>query len=95
MKITSLNPIIVSNMTEKNLVKTVQSTLEKLGKLKLDQQLQEELTWCLGSYEYDQNPVGVIEKSRKVLELLKSKREENARAVSKKLIEDLEKLVLN
>ncbi|WP_089239489.1 hypothetical protein [Belliella buryatensis] len=82
-------------MTEKNLVKTVQSTLEKLGKLKLDQQLQEELTWCLGSYEYDQNPVGVIEKSSKALELLKSKREEHARAVSKKLIEDLEKLVLN
>jgi hypothetical protein len=95
MQIISLNPINFKNMAVKNLEKTVLSALEKLEKLKLDEQLQAELSWCLGSYEYDQNPVGVIEKSSKVLELLKSKREENARAVSKKLIEDLEKLVLN
>lgn len=95
MKIISLNPINFKNMAVKNLEKTVLSALEKLEKLKLDEQLQAELNWCLGSYEYDQNPVGVIEKSSKALELLKSKREENARAVSKKLIEDLEKLVLN
>lgn len=95
MQIISLNPINFKNMAVKNLEKTVFSALEKLEKLKLDEQLQAELSWCLGSYEYDQNPVGVIEKSSKVLELLKSKREENARAVSKKLIEDLEKLVLN
>lgn len=82
-------------MSVKNLEKTVLSTLEKLEKLKLDEKLQAELTWCLGSYEYDQNPTGLIEKSGMALELLKAKRAESARAVSKKLIDDLEKVVLN
>ncbi|MCH7401768.1 hypothetical protein ACFOUP_00785 [Belliella kenyensis] len=80
-------------MAIKNLEKTVLSTLEKLDKLKLDEKLYAELSWCYRSYENDQNPVGVIEKSNQALELLKAKREESPRAVSKKLIEDLEKLV--
>ncbi|MFD2036583.1 hypothetical protein ACFSKL_17380 [Belliella marina] len=81
-------------MAIKNLEKTVVSTLEKLEKLKLDEKLHAELTWCWKSYEYDNNPEGVIEKSQKALGLLRAKREENSRAVSKKLIEDLEKVAL-
>ncbi|AFL85668.1 hypothetical protein Belba_3154 [Belliella baltica DSM 15883] len=90
-----LNPIKFMKMAVKNLEKTVVSTLEKLEKLKLDEKLYAELSWCLKSYEYDNNPIGVIEKSQKALELFKAKREENSRAISKKLIEDLEKITLN
>jgi hypothetical protein len=43
----------------------------------------------------DNNPVGVIEKSKKALDLFKAKREENSKAVAKKLVEDLEKIALN
>lgn len=75
--------------------KTIVSTLEKLEKLKLDEKLHAELSWCWNSYKFDNNPVGVIEKSKKALDLLKAKREENSRAVAKKLVEDLEKVVLN
>jgi hypothetical protein len=79
-------------MSTKNLEKTVVSTLEKLEKLKLGEQLHAELLWCLNSYKHDNNPVGLVEKSQEALELLKAKREENSKAVSKKLIEDLEKI---
>ncbi len=82
-------------MSVKNLEKTVVSTLEKLEKLKLDEKLHAELSWCLNSYKFDNNPIGVVEKSGKALQLLKAKRDENSKAVSKKLIEDLEKITLN
>jgi hypothetical protein len=72
--------------------KTIVSTLEKLEKLKLEK-LHAELSWCWNSYMADNNPVGVIEKSKKALELLKAKREENNKAVAKKLIDDLEKII--
>ena len=75
--------------------KTIVSTLEKLEKLNLDNKLHAELSWCWNSYKYDNNPVGVIEKSKEALELLKAKREENSRSVAKKLVDDLEKIVLN
>lgn len=75
--------------------KTIVSTLEKLEKLKLDEKLHAELSWCWNSYQYDSNPVGVIEKSKVALELFKAKRQENSRAVAKKLVDDLEKIAQN
>lgn len=78
-----------------NLEKTVETALGKLSKLKVNDQIVSELEWCLGSYKADQNPVGLIEKSRKALEVLKEQREKSSRAVSKKLIEDLEKISLS
>jgi hypothetical protein len=84
-----------SIMSVKISEKTIVSTLEKIEKLNLDEKLHAELSWCWNSFQYDNNPVGVIEKSKKALELLKAKREENSKAVAKKLVEDLEKIVLN
>ncbi len=75
--------------------KTIVSTLEKLEKLKLDEKLHAEISWCWNSYKYDNNPVGLIEKSKVALGLLKAKREQNSRAVAKKLVEDLEKITMN
>ncbi len=77
------------------LEKTVENTIEKLSKLKADEALVAELEWCLGSYKFDQNPIGLIEKSQLALEVLKTKKEENSRAVSQKLLQDLEKITLN
>jgi hypothetical protein len=78
-----------------NLEKTVESALGKLSQLKVNDQIVSELEWCLNSYKADQNPVGLIEKSRKALEVLKEQKERSSRAVSKKLIEDLEKVSLS
>ena len=92
--ITLFNKTIII-MSVKISEKTIVSTLEKLEKLNLDEKLHAELSWCWNSFQYDNNPVGVIEKSKKALELLKAKREENSKAVAKKLVEDLEKIALN
>ncbi len=44
-----------------NLESVSKAVLEKLIALKLDQQLQADLEWCLGSFSHDKNPVGLVE----------------------------------
>ena len=73
------------------LEKLIPEVVQKLSKLKSGETLSEELTWCWGSFQNDNNPVGVIEKGQAALELLKEAREKNSKAVSKKLVESLEK----
>lgn len=78
-------------MQIEKLEKTIPDVIQKLEKLKLGESLAAELSWCWVSFKNDSNPVGVIEKSEKAIALFKEAREKNARAVSKKLIEDFEK----
>ena len=78
-------------MQVEKLEKTLPSVIEKLEKLKIGDSLAAELSWCWVSFKNDHNPIGVIEKSQKAISLFKEIRETNSRAVSKKLIEDLEK----
>lgn len=73
--------------------KTVAEAIKKLDKLKVGDSLAAELSWCWVSYMNDNNPVGVIEKSQKALEVLQEVKTKNSKAVSKKLIEDLQKAV--
>ncbi|WP_297337638.1 hypothetical protein [Algoriphagus sp.] len=83
-------------MQVEKMEKTVIEAVQKLEKLKLGDSLAAELSWCWFSYKNDQNPEGLVEKSEKALALFKEVREKNSRAVSKKLVDDLEKvLVLN
>jgi len=79
-------------MSENISEKTINATLEKLEKLKLGDTLHAELSWCWNSYKADNNPEGVKEKCGEAAKLFKAKREENSRAISKKLVEDLEKI---
>ena len=53
------------------LEKSVEHTIEKLNKLKINEKLAAELKWCLGSYRFDHNPDGLKMKSMLALELLK------------------------
>lgn len=71
--------------------KAVAEAIKKLDKLNAGDTLAAELSWCWVSFKNDNNPAGVLEKSEKALELLKAEKEKNQRAVSKKLIQDLEK----
>ncbi len=68
------------------------SKLEKLG---IEETIQAELTWVIGSYNYDKNPVGLYEVGSKALGALKEFKTEKPRMVSKKFIEDLEKAFSN
>ena len=77
------------------LEKSVENTIAKLSKLKISEGLTAELEWCLGSYRYDNNPEGLKMKSKLALDLLKEAKEKSSRSVSKKLITDLEKAIVN
>lgn len=77
-------------MKAEKMKKLVAEVIEKLGKLK-HADLAAGLSWCWVSFQNDQNPEGLIEKSSQALAALKEAREKNAKAVAKKLIDDLEK----
>ncbi len=78
-------------MNAEKVEKTIIETIQKLDKLKSNETLVSELSYCWVSFKSDNNPIGVIEKGRKAVEVLKEARDKNSKAVSKKLIEDLEK----
>jgi hypothetical protein len=57
--------------------------------------IRSKLEYCLGSYGYDGNPIGLYECARDSSGLLKEYKEKNPRKVSKKLIEFVDKTVAN
>jgi hypothetical protein len=66
---------------------------EKLETLGVEQSIQEELAWVIGSYNYDSNPVGLYEIGGKALGALREVKKGSPRKVSKKLIDTLEKAI--
>jgi hypothetical protein len=71
--------------------KACEQALDKLKELNIDPQLQADIAWCLGSYRYDQNPIGLFQTGAKALEVLHAAKAKSARAVSAKIIADLKK----
>ncbi|MBX2962791.1 MAG: hypothetical protein KF687_09780 [Cyclobacteriaceae bacterium] len=71
--------------------KVSEQVIEKLQALNDEHQLQADIAWCLGSYRYDKNPVGLIQNCTLALVALKRIKTKNAKAVPTKLITDLEK----
>ena len=63
-------------------------TLQTLG---IEQQLQSELEWCLGSYRFDKNPSGLYAVANRVLIVLNAEKAKKTKGVSSKLVGDLEK----
>ncbi len=51
------------------------------------------LEFCLGSYNYDKNPVGLYEYGAKALADLKAIRDKKPRQVAQKLLDGLEKAI--
>jgi hypothetical protein len=54
-------------------------------------ELQSKLEYCIGSYDYDKNPVGLYEYGKVALNELTAFKAQNPRKVNKKIIADLEK----
>jgi len=71
--------------------------LEKFKKIGAEKyaDLQSKLEYVLGSYRFDQNPVGLYEIGESALKELKKFKKEKPRLVSKKLIDTLEKALKN
>lgn len=77
-----------------NLIEKVnREALEKLKTINGNEQLQADIEWCLGSYSYDKNPVGLYEMAKRALKVFQEEKSKNARAVPSKLISDLEKAI--
>jgi len=64
------------------------STLNTLG---IEQQLQQDIEWCLGSYRHDKNPAGLYDMTEKALKALLDAKARKAKGVTSKLIGDIEK----
>ena len=80
------------NNTEKfrNACEAANQVFTKINKEEYTE-LQSNLEYCIGSYDYDKNPEGLYEYGKVALEELKNFKVQNPRKVNKKIIADLEK----
>ena len=82
-----------ASASNNTLEKASEEALAKLRELGIEEQLQRDLQWCLGSYRADSNPVGLQSNAKKALEVFKMEKEKKTKGVTAKLIADLEKVV--
>lgn len=54
-------------------------------------EIKSKLEYCIGSFDYDKNPQGLIEYGTIALNQLKAYKKQNPRKLNKKIIEALEK----
>jgi hypothetical protein len=70
-----------------------QDALERLRSLGIDQQLQNDLEWCLGSFRSDNNPVGLFQMAERALTIFREEKSKKTKGVTAKMITDLEKVL--
>ena len=71
--------------------KVNEEVLNKLRDLNIEQGLQAEIQWCLGSYRSDKNPIGLYAMAERALVIFKGLRDKNPKAVSPALVTAIEK----
>ncbi len=74
-----------------DLGKASEEALKKLQELGIEQQLQSDLAWCIGSYNHDKNPSGLYEMAGRALDVLTAEKNKKTKGVTVKLVGDLEK----
>ena len=75
---------------EQKIEKACLNAKEKLESLGIEDKIQAELEYVIGSYGYDKNPKGLYEIGGKAFKALESYKSEFPRKVSKKLLSDIE-----
>ncbi len=73
--------------------KVSKDILEKLKVTNLAPELQSEIEWCLGSYGYDNNPVGLYQTAEKAVAVFTAAKNDKVKGVTAKLITDIEKSI--
>lgn len=68
-------------------------TMEKFSKEAQMKDIHERLKFCIGSYDFDKNPVGLLEVARDAYEALKTYKTQKPRKVSKQVLDKLEKAI--
>lgn len=92
-KVSSIPKVSSTSKTSSTdlLEKASEEALKKLQELGIEQQLQSELEWCLGSYRFDKNPAGLYDSAGRALTVLNAEKAKKTKGVTVKLIGDLEK----
>jgi hypothetical protein len=67
--------------------------LEKLKALGIDQQLQNDIEWCLGSYRSDNNPIGLYDMAKRALIIFQQEKIKKTKGITSKMLTDLEKAI--
>ena len=73
--------------------KVAVEVLTKLKVLNLEQQLQADIEWCLGSYRHDKNPTGLYEMAEKAFGIFKTEQAKKTKGITSKLVGDVEKVL--
>lgn len=74
-----------------NLEQASVAALDKLKSLNIEADLQAQLEWCIGSYRYDQNPIGLIEAVKQSLTVFKAEQAKKTKGVTATFIAGIEK----
>lgn len=82
----------MSQYSDDQLSDACQAALETFKKSKnvAFSEIQSNLEFCIGSYNFDHNPVGLVAFGRMALQMLKDFKTANPRKVNKSIIENLE-----
>jgi len=83
------------NQVNEKLKKSCEDAIQAFQKLNSEKynDIQSKLEWCIGSYSYDKNPVGLHEFGAYTLDLLKKIKTKQPRKVNKKVIDNLQKSI--
>jgi hypothetical protein len=76
-----------------NIEKVCVDALEKLRSLGIQQQLQNDIEWCLGSYRADNNPIGLYDMAERALTVFQEEKTKKTKGVTAKNITDIEKVL--
>ncbi len=79
--------------TKLNIESKLLEAKDKLTQLGIEEELVSEIEWCLGSYAFDKNPDGLFEKTEASLKALINFKKKNDKKVSKKLIDELTRVL--
>jgi hypothetical protein len=73
--------------------KACTAALAKLKELNIDESLQSEIQWCLGSYQSDKNPIGLYQMAKRAIAVFTVELANKTKGVTAKLVTDLEKAI--
>jgi hypothetical protein len=85
------SPAKPKKVSKVSIDKVIPQVLNKLASLDVEHQLQAEIKWCMGSYEFDRNPTGLYETGAKALKFFTEAKAKKVKGIPAKLVTDLEK----
>jgi hypothetical protein len=76
-----------------DILKASEEVLSTLKSLNIEQQLQTDMEWCLGSYHADKNPIGLFDMVSRALPIFRTELTKKTKGVTGKLITNLEQVL--